>query len=115
MALVGLLAWERHLARRGTSIVEMEAWGALLSNNVPFTLLKATHLGVAPLVGFRCVIGVMAGATTAVTKAFTPEGGQVTVERAVTLPTLFGPNDDGVGAGCKRSGGSSCPPSAYRE
>ncbi len=107
--------WERHLARQGTSLVEMEAWGCMLSTDLPATLLNARRLDLWPLVVFLTAIGLTAAATTAVTNAVTPFPGQVTVQRRVVVPSFFAGYPSQVYQMCAPDDGWNCPQSAGSE
>ncbi len=108
VALIGLIVWERHLTTKDTSLKEMDAWGSLLSNDLPGTLMNLRRLEVVPLGAFLFVIGLTAAATTAVTNAVTPFPGETTVERAVNLPSLLVADPSSINTMCARDDGSAC-------
>ncbi len=107
-ALIGLIAWEPHLTTRGTSLAEMEAWGSVLSKDLPSTLLNLRRLDVVPLVVFLAAIGLTAAAMTAVTNAVTPFPGSTEHHRNVTLPSLFVADPRDINWACAPDAGSGC-------
>lgn len=114
VALVGLWAWERHLTRKGTTLDEMEAWGALLSGDIPFTIINVARLGIVPVGTFIGVYVLMTAATSGFTNAVTPSPGKVTIEKTFNVPSLFASDPQGAGLGCGRDDGSSCPQNSQR-
>jgi len=114
VGLVGLWAWERHLAKKGTSLDDMEAWGALLSGDIPFSVMNVAKIGVIPVGVFLGVFGLMTAATAAFTNALTPSPGKVTIDREFNVPSLFASDPQGAGLSCARNGGSSCLQASQR-
>ncbi len=115
VALTGLWAWERHLARRGTSLDDMGAWGTLLSGNVVSTVGHFATLGVLPVAAFVGAHGLMTAATSAFTNAMTPMAGEVTVDRVFDVPSLFACDPEGTGMACERDDGWDCDAIDYSE
>ncbi len=114
VALVGVWAWERHLRKAGTSLDEMDAWGALLAGDIPGTLMNAVRLGFVPAVLFFGAVGITAAASSAVVGALTPTAGTVTVNRGFNLPSFFASDPNNIGLGCEPNVGTACRQSLGR-
>ncbi len=108
VAVVGLWVWEKHLSRNGTSLDELEAWGCLLANDIPFSLMFITKLGYRPVLILVLLFVVVTAATSAFTNALTPAVGQVTINEVFNLPSLFVSDLGQMGLFCARDSGSEC-------
>ena len=108
VGLVGLWAWERHLARWGASLNELEAWGGLMSGKIPVSVSNVTMLGLVPIVVFLTAVGLVAGATSAMTSALTPTVGTITVHRKFNVPSSFASDTEEFGIFFGRMDYSKC-------
>ncbi len=115
VALVGLWAWEHHLAKRGTSLDEMKGWGALLTKNLAGTVLGVVKVGWLPALLLVFMMGLILAATSAVTNALTPVPSEVTTERQLALPSPFSAGLYEMGNDCADGTTSWCPPAMSRD